>query len=222
MTTSRTPSLTPRPTPSISMIFEVRAGAQSRTPSAEPTRCREHRSHQVPGGGRALISGLCPSPCLQGAAARGLRLLPSHQPVAPAGAGRDLCHVALRLHELPHWRLPHPARPGPGRPLRWASPAWREAPSTPSCACLCPARPPAHLSACRPSVCTGVILAPAKVVSRGGNPWGAVLYSWGLVQVSLPPQAALTLSPSGYTPGTGEGWACMRGDVPKAAGCVGV
>ncbi|XP_064151961.1 solute carrier family 12 member 9 isoform X3 [Loxodonta africana] len=29
----------------------------------------------------------------------------------------------------------------------------------------------------------GVILAPAKVVSRGGNPWGAVLYSWGLVQV---------------------------------------
>lgn len=32
----------------------------------------------------------------------------------------------------------------------------------------------------------GVILAPAKVVSGGGNPWGAVLYSWGLVQVSLP------------------------------------
>ncbi|OBS82226.1 hypothetical protein A6R68_23775 [Neotoma lepida] len=29
----------------------------------------------------------------------------------------------------------------------------------------------------------GVILAPAKVVSGGGNPWGAVLYSWGLVQV---------------------------------------
>lgn len=39
---------------------------------------------------------------------------------------------------------------------------------------------------CRVSVCTGVILAPAKVVSRTGNPWGAVLYSWGLVQVSLP------------------------------------
>jgi potassium/chloride transporter 9 len=35
-------------------------------------------------------------------------------------------------------------------------------------------------------VFTGVILAPAKVVSGGGNPWGAVLYSWGLVQVSLP------------------------------------
>uniref|UniRef100_A0A2K5V8Y8 Solute carrier family 12 member 9 n=1 Tax=Macaca fascicularis TaxID=9541 RepID=A0A2K5V8Y8_MACFA len=31
----------------------------------------------------------------------------------------------------------------------------------------------------------GVILAPAKVVSRGGNPWAAVLYSWGLVQLVL-------------------------------------
>ncbi|EPY78519.1 solute carrier family 12 member 9 [Camelus ferus] len=31
----------------------------------------------------------------------------------------------------------------------------------------------------------GVILAPAKVVSRGGNPWGAVLYSWSLVQLVL-------------------------------------
>ncbi|XP_045318181.1 solute carrier family 12 member 9 isoform X2 [Leopardus geoffroyi] len=31
----------------------------------------------------------------------------------------------------------------------------------------------------------GVILAPAKVVSRTGNPWGAVLYSWGLVQLVL-------------------------------------
>uniref|UniRef100_A0A8C8TC03 Solute carrier family 12 member 9 n=1 Tax=Peromyscus maniculatus bairdii TaxID=230844 RepID=A0A8C8TC03_PERMB len=31
----------------------------------------------------------------------------------------------------------------------------------------------------------GVILAPAKVVSGGGNPWGAVLYSWGLVQLVL-------------------------------------
>eukprot|EP00069_Balaena_mysticetus_P002829 bmy_16125T0 len=40
----------------------------------------------------------------------------------------------------------------------------------------------------------GVILAPAKVVSQGGNPWGAVLYSWGLVQVSFPLQAALTLT----------------------------
>lgn len=39
MTTSRTPSLTPRPTPSISMIFEVRAGVQSKTPSSEPTWC---------------------------------------------------------------------------------------------------------------------------------------------------------------------------------------
>ncbi|XP_036680762.1 solute carrier family 12 member 9 isoform X2 [Balaenoptera musculus] len=42
----------------------------------------------------------------------------------------------------------------------------------------------------------GVILAPAKVVSQGGNPWGAVLYSWGLVQVSFPLQAALTLTVS--------------------------
>ncbi|XP_031521400.1 solute carrier family 12 member 9 isoform X3 [Papio anubis] len=33
----------------------------------------------------------------------------------------------------------------------------------------------------------GVILAPAKVVSRGGNPWAAVLYSWGLVQPHLQP-----------------------------------
>ncbi|KAM9211053.1 solute carrier family 12 member 9 isoform 1-T1 [Dugong dugon] len=31
----------------------------------------------------------------------------------------------------------------------------------------------------------GVMLAPAKVVTRGGNPWGAVLYSWGLVQLVL-------------------------------------
>nr|XP_045000251.1 solute carrier family 12 member 9 isoform X2 [Jaculus jaculus] len=31
----------------------------------------------------------------------------------------------------------------------------------------------------------GMILAPAKVVSGGGNPWGAVLYSWGLVQLVL-------------------------------------
>ncbi|XP_007483346.1 solute carrier family 12 member 9 isoform X3 [Monodelphis domestica] len=31
----------------------------------------------------------------------------------------------------------------------------------------------------------GLILAPAKVVSQGGNPWGAVLYSWCLVQVML-------------------------------------
>ncbi|XP_072497471.1 solute carrier family 12 member 9 isoform X4 [Notamacropus eugenii] len=31
----------------------------------------------------------------------------------------------------------------------------------------------------------GIILAPAKVVSQGGNPWGAVLYSWCLVQVML-------------------------------------
>ncbi|XP_057603695.1 solute carrier family 12 member 9 isoform X4 [Hippopotamus amphibius kiboko] len=31
----------------------------------------------------------------------------------------------------------------------------------------------------------GVILAPAKVVSRGGNPWGAVIYSWGLAQLML-------------------------------------
>ncbi|XP_070268801.1 solute carrier family 12 member 9 [Myotis yumanensis] len=31
----------------------------------------------------------------------------------------------------------------------------------------------------------GMILAPAKVVSQGGNPWGAVLYSWGLVQLVL-------------------------------------
>lgn len=42
-----------------------------------------------------------------------------------------------------------------------------------------------------------MVLAPAKVVSRGGNPWGAVLYSWGLVQVSLPPQAALPSAPPG-------------------------
>ncbi|XP_059549596.1 solute carrier family 12 member 9 isoform X2 [Myotis daubentonii] len=32
---------------------------------------------------------------------------------------------------------------------------------------------------------SGMILAPAKVVSQGGNPWGAVLYSWGLVQLVL-------------------------------------
>uniref|UniRef100_G3VZW8 Solute carrier family 12 member 9 n=1 Tax=Sarcophilus harrisii TaxID=9305 RepID=G3VZW8_SARHA len=31
----------------------------------------------------------------------------------------------------------------------------------------------------------GLILAPAKIVSQGGNPWGAVLYSWCLVQVML-------------------------------------
>uniref|UniRef100_A0A6I8PGC5 Solute carrier family 12 member 9 n=1 Tax=Ornithorhynchus anatinus TaxID=9258 RepID=A0A6I8PGC5_ORNAN len=31
----------------------------------------------------------------------------------------------------------------------------------------------------------GLVLAPAKVVTQGGNPWGAVLYSWALVQVVL-------------------------------------
>lgn len=53
------------------------------------------------------------------------------------------------------------------------------------CVCLsvCLAWP--RLMCCCISVCTGMILAPAKVVSQGGNPWGAVLYSWGLVQVSL-------------------------------------
>uniref|UniRef100_A0A8C5L8N9 Solute carrier family 12 member 9 n=1 Tax=Jaculus jaculus TaxID=51337 RepID=A0A8C5L8N9_JACJA len=35
------------------------------------------------------------------------------------------------------------------------------------------------------SIFIGMILAPAKVVSGGGNPWGAVLYSWGLVQLVL-------------------------------------
>nr|XP_042701947.1 solute carrier family 12 member 9-like [Chrysemys picta bellii] len=33
----------------------------------------------------------------------------------------------------------------------------------------------------------GIILAPAKIVSKGGNPWVAVLYTWALVQVSVPP-----------------------------------
>nr|XP_025043916.1 solute carrier family 12 member 9 isoform X2 [Pelodiscus sinensis] len=31
----------------------------------------------------------------------------------------------------------------------------------------------------------GIILAPAKIVSKGGNPWVAVLYTWALVQVVL-------------------------------------
>ncbi|XP_053574343.1 solute carrier family 12 member 9 [Bombina bombina] len=31
----------------------------------------------------------------------------------------------------------------------------------------------------------GILLAPAKVVSKGGNPWGAVLYTWFLVQLVL-------------------------------------
>lgn len=78
-----------------------------------------------------------------------------------------------------------------------------------TCLSLSPARPRAHLSACCLSVCTGVVLAPAKVVSRGGNPWGAVLYSWALVQVSLPPQAALTSAPPVTLLGLGRvGRAC--------------
>lgn len=52
--------------------------------------------------------------------------------------------------------------------------------------CLCP---PAHTDE-SVTLLTGIILAPAKVVSGGGNPWGAVLYSWGLVQVSLRPVPA--------------------------------
>ena len=36
MTTSRTPSLTPRPTPSISMILEVRAGVSPEHPALNP------------------------------------------------------------------------------------------------------------------------------------------------------------------------------------------
>ncbi|XP_041444935.1 solute carrier family 12 member 9-like isoform X2 [Xenopus laevis] len=31
----------------------------------------------------------------------------------------------------------------------------------------------------------GVLLAPAKLVSKGGNPWGAVMYTWALVQLVL-------------------------------------
>ncbi|KAM5171171.1 solute carrier family 12 member 9 [Mantella aurantiaca] len=31
----------------------------------------------------------------------------------------------------------------------------------------------------------GILLAPAKLVSKGGNPWGAVLYTWALVQLVL-------------------------------------
>ncbi|CAM5129549.1 unnamed protein product [Natator depressus] len=31
----------------------------------------------------------------------------------------------------------------------------------------------------------GIILAPAKIVSKGGNPWVAVLYTWALVQLVL-------------------------------------
>ncbi|XP_075062275.1 solute carrier family 12 member 9 isoform X2 [Mixophyes fleayi] len=31
----------------------------------------------------------------------------------------------------------------------------------------------------------GLLLAPAKLVSKGGNPWGAVVYTWALVQIVL-------------------------------------
>ncbi|XP_075703484.1 solute carrier family 12 member 9 isoform X2 [Rhinoderma darwinii] len=31
----------------------------------------------------------------------------------------------------------------------------------------------------------GFLLAPAKLVSKGGNPWGAVVYTWALVQLVL-------------------------------------
>ncbi|KAG9462906.1 solute carrier family 12 member 9 isoform X2 [Eleutherodactylus coqui] len=31
----------------------------------------------------------------------------------------------------------------------------------------------------------GILLAPAKLVSKGGNPWGAVVYTWALVQLVL-------------------------------------
>ncbi|XP_050789216.1 solute carrier family 12 member 9 [Gopherus flavomarginatus] len=31
----------------------------------------------------------------------------------------------------------------------------------------------------------GIILAPAKIISKGGNPWVAVLYTWALVQLVL-------------------------------------
>lgn len=31
----------------------------------------------------------------------------------------------------------------------------------------------------------GIVLAPAKITSKGGNPWMAVVYTWGLVQLVL-------------------------------------
>ncbi|XP_068128117.1 LOW QUALITY PROTEIN: solute carrier family 12 member 9 [Hyperolius riggenbachi] len=31
----------------------------------------------------------------------------------------------------------------------------------------------------------GFLLAPAKLISKGGNPWGAVIYTWALVQLVL-------------------------------------
>lgn len=40
------------------------------------------------------------------------------------------------------------------------------------------------------SFSTGLVLAPAKIVSKGGNPWGAVLYTWALVQVTSWPSRA--------------------------------
>ncbi|KAM4677160.1 solute carrier family 12 member 9 [Discoglossus pictus] len=31
----------------------------------------------------------------------------------------------------------------------------------------------------------GILLSPAKLVSKGGNPWGAVVYTWALIQLVL-------------------------------------
>lgn len=135
--------------------------------------------------------------------------------MALAGAGRDLLHVASASMSS-SLALPHPARPGPD--------------STSSVGFPCLARGSEHTFLClslSPAPASGspFLLAAFLFAQSGpgagqggiprGNPWGCAVF-WGLVQVSLPPQAAPHPSAPPVTL-LGRGGLGVRETCPKAA-----